>query len=49
MEIESTVKGHEMKVNGVTPSPNGQLVLSVSSDGKLQIRKSSDMVSGLLF
>lgn len=45
MEIESTVKGHEMKVNGITPSPNGQLVLSISTDGKLHIRKSNDMVS----
>lgn len=45
VKFEITVKGHEMKVNGITPSPNGQLVLSVSDDGKLQIRKSNDMVS----
>ena len=34
-----------MKVNGMTTSPNGQLVLFASASGKLQIRKSSDMVS----
>ena len=45
MNFEITVKGHEMKVNGMTPSSNGQLVLSVSKDGKLQIRRSNDMVS----